>query len=53
MAFADTGYQEQLGRIVGLFEKQSGKKILYLDTVKNFGKKDGLEIYRKMRTLIG
>lgn len=53
MAFADTGYQEQLGKIQGIFEKQSGKKILYLDTIKNFGKKDGLAIYRKMRTLIG
>lgn len=34
-------------------EKQSGRKILYLDSVKTFGKKDGLEIYRKMRYLIG
>ncbi len=51
--FADTGYQEQMEAIQSLFEKQSGKKVLYLDSVKTFGKKDGLEIYRRMRQLTG
>lgn len=51
--FADTEYGEQMAAIQDLFEKQSGRKILYLDAVKTFGKKDGLEIYRKMRRLIG
>ena len=51
--FADTGYEEQVETIQGLFEKQLGKKILYLDSVKTFGRKDGLEIYRKMQRLIG
>lgn len=51
--FADTEYGEQMGAIQNLFEKQTGRKILYLDSVKTFGKKDGLEIYRKMRQLIG
>ena len=47
--FADTGYQEQMGVIQSLFERQSGRKVLYLDSVKTFGKKDGLEIYRKIK----
>ena len=51
--FADTGYEEQVETIQGLFEKQLGKKILYLDSVKTFGRKDGLEIYRKIQRLIG
>ncbi len=38
--------------ILSANEKQSGRKILYLDSVKTFGKKDGLEIYRKMRYLM-
>ena len=37
----------------GLLEKGSGKKILYLDSVKTFGKKDGLEIYRRMKRVAG
>ena len=52
-AFMDTEYGEKMGAIQNLFEKQSGRKILYLDSVKTFGRKDGLEIYRKMRCLIG
>ena len=51
-AFADTGYKEQVGAIQHLLEKQSGKKILYLDSVKTFGKRDGLEIYRRMKRLV-
>lgn len=51
--FADTVYEEQLGTIQGLLEKQSGRKILYLDSVKTFGKKDGLEIYRRMKGMAG
>lgn len=50
-AFADTVYEENLGRIQELYERQSDRKILYLDSVKTFGKKDGLEIYRKMKEL--
>lgn len=52
-AFADTVYEEKLGMIQELFERRSDKKILYLDSVKTFGKKDGLEIYRKMKQLAG
>ena len=52
-AFEDTAYEEKLGRIQEVFERQSDKKVLYLDSVKTFGKKDGLEIYRKIRGLAG
>ena len=51
--FADTAYEEKLGAIQGLVEKGAGKKILYLDSVKTFGKKDGLEIYRRMKKAAG
>ncbi len=54
---ADTGYEEHLGKIQNLFENQSGnqpsKKILYLDFLKTFGKKDGLAMYHMMRELTG
>jgi hypothetical protein len=49
--FAETSYGKELGTIQELFEKRSGKKILYLDSVKTFGRRDGLEIYRKMKEL--
>lgn len=49
--FADTAYEEKLGAIQELYERQPDRKILYLNSVKTFGKKDGLEIYRKMRGL--
>lgn len=52
-ASEDTAYEEELGRIQEVFERQSDKKVLYLDSVKTFGKKDGLEIYRKIRGLAG
>lgn len=52
-AFADTVYEEKLGRIQEVFERRSDRKVLYLDSVKAFGKKDGLEIYRRMRELAG
>ncbi len=52
-AFADSGYEEYLGQIQHLFEKQPSKKILYLDSVKTFGKKDGLAIYHMMKQLTG
>ena len=51
--FADTAYEEKLGAIQGLMEKGAGKKILYLDSVKTFGKKDGLEIYRRIKKAAG
>ncbi len=51
--FADTGFDEQMKEIQCLYEKQSGKKLFYLDAVKTFGRQDGLEIYRRMRRLIG
>ena len=51
--FADTAYEEKLGSIQGLMEKGAGKKILYLDSVKTFGKRDGLEIYRRMKKAAG
>lgn len=51
--FSDTVFEERLDIIQGLFEKQLGKKVLYLDSVKTFGRRDGLEIYRRVKGLAG
>lgn len=51
---ADTGYQDLLGQIVNVVEagKEHGRRELYLDTVKRFGKKKGLDIYTKIKQSI-
>lgn len=46
-AFVGSRYEEYMEKIQNLFQKQSGKKMLYLDSIKTFGKKDGVEIYRR------
>lgn len=49
--FADTAYKELLGQIVDMAEggKDHSRRGLYLDSVKRFGRKRGLEIYRKIK----
>lgn len=50
-AFAGTEYAEIVKDLQGILEKKKGNKILYLDTVKRFGMKDGLQIYGKVKEL--
>ena len=52
--FANTDYQELLGQIINVVEagKGHGRRELYLDTVKRFGKKKGLDIYTKIKQSI-
>lgn len=51
--FADSGFEDHLGAIQNLFENQPSRKVLYLDSLKTFGKRDGLAIYHMMRQLTG
>lgn len=43
-----------LGQIVSIVEEQKGRgrRLLYLDTIKRFGRKKGLEIYSKIKQAI-
>lgn len=47
--FADAEYRELLGQIVNIAESKKGRRSLYLDSVKQFGRKRGLEIYTRIR----
>ena len=52
--FADTAYRDLPGQIVSIVEQQRGhdRRVLYLDTIKRFGRKKGLEIYAKIKQTI-
>jgi len=48
--FADTAYQESVNLIMEIVKNNKNpSKVVYLNTLKQFGKKDGLEIYRRLR----
>lgn len=48
--FADTAYQDRMEQIMGLMQCKNGQnRELYLQALKQFGKKDGLEIYRRVK----
>nr|WP_296441524.1 PIN domain-containing protein [uncultured Acetatifactor sp.] len=53
-SFADTAYRDLLGQIVSVVERQKGcgRRVLYLDTIKRFGRKKGLEIYTKIKQTV-
>lgn len=52
--FADTAYRELLGQIVNLVEAQKGheRRLLYLDILKSFGRKRGLDIYTRIKQIM-
>lgn len=50
--FAGTQQEDKLPQIMSIISGQTGTgKVLYLSALKQFGRKDGLEIYRKLRLL--
>lgn len=50
--FQGTEQEDKLGEIMAIIAGQRKPgKVLYLSTLKQFGRKDGLEIYRKLRLL--
>ena len=53
--FSDTAYRNLIGQIFGVVEgrKEHEPRGLYLDTIKRFGREDGLEIYRRIKPVFG
>ena len=51
--FKDTGFCDKVNEIEKIYEEKSSKKIMYLDSIKRFGKKDGLFIYQCVKELVG
>ena len=51
-SFAHTDYEKLIEQIMGMIESPKSLKFLYLDSVKQFGKRDGLNIYHKIKQII-
>ncbi len=51
-SFANTDYEGLIEQIMDMVESPRPLKVLYLDALKQFGKKDGLEIYHRVRQII-
>lgn len=47
--FAGTSYQDRLPEIQDVLQKGKSPRLLYLDSLKRFGRKDGQEVYRKLK----
>lgn len=47
--FKDTVYEDRLERIEEILERGKQRKVLYLDSLKSFGRKDGTVIYNKIK----
>lgn len=52
MAFANTEYESLLPQIYEVVKAASGLRILYLNSLKSFGKKRGTEIYRQIKECV-
>lgn len=48
----DTEYERYIPRIVEMLIVRNTPKILYLNSLKSFGKKDGTEVYRKIKECV-
>ena len=51
-SFAHTDYERLVEQIMSMIEFPKPLKILYLDSVKQFGRRDGLKIYHKVKQII-
>ena len=51
--FRDTNLFGKIDEIEKVFEKTSSKKIVYLDSLKKFGKREGLFVYNCIKDLVG
>ena len=47
--FAGTSYQDRLPEIQAVLKKGKSPRLLYLDSLKRFGRKDGQEVYRLLK----
>ena len=48
-AFADTGFLDRTGEMEAILRSGKTPKVIYLDTLRKFGRKDGLLIYKKLK----
>ena len=51
-SFTNTDYEGLIEQIMEIIESPKPLKILYLDSVKQFGRRDGLNIYHKVKQII-
>ena len=51
--FQDTNLFDKVDQIEKVFENSSSKKIVYLDSLKRFGKREGLFVYQCIKDLVG
>ena len=51
-SFANTDYEDLIEQIMGVIDTSKPLKLLYLDSVKQFGKKDGLSIYHRIKQIV-
>ena len=51
-SFANTDYEGLIEQIMNMIDSPKSLKILYLDSVMQFGKRDGLNIYHKVKQII-
>lgn len=47
--FADTDYENLISQIIDLVILSDGPKVLYLNSLKSFGRKAGTDVYRKIK----
>lgn len=50
--FADTEYAGMIGQIAMVVEGKKDNKVLYLDSLKQFGRKKGVEIYHRIKQVV-
>ena len=50
--FEGTGHEQLIDEIMLLVEGKKEHKVLYLNSLKHFGRKNGLEIYNKVKSLV-
>ena len=51
-SFVGTEYEKLIPQIVELFENSNGYRSLYLNSIKELGKNDGLTVYRKIKYVL-
>ncbi len=51
-SFGDTEYACLIEQIMSMMESSKPRKILYLDSLKQFGREKGLKIYHKVRQIL-
>ena len=47
--FAGTAYYNRLQEIQDVLQAGASPKVIYLDSLRRFGRKDGQEIYRRLK----